>query len=96
MVSYPRGTSDTRRIRRLKPPQELQVETDPRGVPVRLRPAHAWLDVHLVRRPWRIDQHWWRSDQISRMYFRVAPEDGAPLTVYYDLVNKRWFRQEYA
>ena len=96
MVGNPGRTPDTRRIRRLKPPRTLQVEADSSGVPVRLRETHSWLDVRLVRRPWRIDQHWWRCDELSRMYFRVAPEDGAPLTVYYDLVSGRWFRQEYA
>ena len=96
MVSHPGRTADTRRIRRLKPPLALQVEADASGVPVRLREAGGWLNVRPVRRPWRIDQHWWRSDEVSRIYFRVAPEDGEPLTVYYDLVSGRWFRQEYA
>lgn len=96
MVGYPRGTSDTRRIRRLKPPQPLQVEADRAGIPLRLRGPRAWQSVRLVRRPWRIDQHWWRSDEIRRMYFTVAPEDGAPFTIYYDLIGGLWYRQEYA
>jgi hypothetical protein len=29
------------------------------------------------------------------MYYRVAPEDGPPLTIYHDLVSGSWFRQEY-
>jgi hypothetical protein len=52
-------------------------------------------DVALVRRPWRIDQHWWRGDHIRRDYFRVAPQDGPPLTIYHDLVSDGWFRQEF-
>jgi hypothetical protein len=54
-----------------------------------------WQDVTLVRRPWRIDQHWWREGPISRLYYRVAPADGPPLTVYHDLISDEWSRQEY-
>jgi hypothetical protein len=95
MVSYPRGTSDTRRIRRLKQPDAVEVEADAEGTPLRLRTGKAWAEVTLMRRPWRIDQHWWRGDGIARMYYRVAPEDGAPLTLYHDLSTGRWYRQEY-
>jgi hypothetical protein len=54
-----------------------------------------WQAVTLARRPWRIDQHWWRSDPISRVYYRIATADGPPLTVYHDLINDTWSRQEY-
>ena len=94
MVSNPRGTSDTRRIRRLKAPGPIEVETDETEAPHRVRLAGQWRDVSLVRRPWRIDQHWWRSP-VSRIYYRVTTEEGAPLTIYRDLVTREWFRQEY-
>jgi hypothetical protein len=55
----------------------------------------AWSEVTLARRPWRIDQHWWREQGLSRMYYRVAPEDGPPLTIYRDLLSGEWARQEY-
>jgi hypothetical protein len=54
-----------------------------------------WHDVQLVRRPWRIDQHWWRAEPVSRVYYRVASEDGPPLTIFRDLVTGAWSRQEY-
>jgi len=71
------------------------VEAGEDGAPLRVRLAGRWQDVALVRRPWRIDQHWWRGEPVSRLYFRVAPEDGPPLTVYHDLARGGWFRQEY-
>jgi hypothetical protein len=86
---------DTRRIRRLKSPKDLEVETHADGTPQRVRFGSVWQDVRLARWPWRIDQHWWRSDAIRRDYFRLAPEDGPPLTVYHDLVSGIWARQEY-
>jgi hypothetical protein len=51
--------------------------------------------VSLIRRPWRIDQHWWRDVAVSRLYYRVASDDSPPLTIYRDLISGDWFRQEY-
>jgi hypothetical protein len=65
------------------------------GAPVRLRLGRVWQDVTRVRRPWRVDQHWWRGEPVGRDYYRVMPEGGPPLTVYHDLISGEWFRQEY-
>ena len=57
---------------------------------------NGWQPVSLLRRPWRIDQLWWRpGETVSRRYFSVAPEDGPPITLYQDLLTGRWYRQEY-
>jgi len=95
MVGHTGGSPDPRRIRRLKSPDAVEVEAGAAGAPVRLRIGGRWQDVRLVRRPWRIDQHWWRSEPVSRLYYRVAPEDGPPLTVYRNLIAGTWGRQEY-
>jgi hypothetical protein len=96
MVGNPGRATDTRRIRRLKTPQSLEVEAHEDGAPVRIRSGGAWHGVTLVRRPWRIDQHWWRGECVRRDYYRVAPEDGPPITLYHDLVTDEWARQEYS
>jgi hypothetical protein len=95
MVSYTGRASDPRRIRRLKSPLSLEVEADTDGTPLRLRVGGAWQDVTLGRKPWRIDQHWWRAEAIKRTYFRVVLPDAPSLTIYYDAVRKAWFRQQY-
>lgn len=73
----------------------MEVEADAQGAPLRLRAGNAWQEVTLLRRPWRIDQHWWRGEPVRRDYYRIAPAQGAPLTVYRDTVSGQWFRQEY-
>jgi hypothetical protein len=95
MVGHTGRTADTRRIRRLKQPQALEVDVAEDGSPLRVRFGGGWQDVTPVRRPWRIDQHWWRGDPISRVYHRVAPADGPPFTLYHDLIARSWARQEY-
>ena len=95
MVGNTRGPMDTRRIRRLKAPRDLEVAETEDGQPLRIRLAGVWQDVRLARSPWRIDQHWWRAGAVRRDYFRVLPEDGPPLTIYHDLISGEWARQEY-
>jgi len=95
MVGDTGRETDTRRIRRLKQPRPIEVEAGEDGAPLRVRLAGRWQEAALVRRPWRIDQHWWRGRAVSRLYFRIAPEDGPPLTLYRDIAGGGWFRQEY-
>ncbi len=47
-----------------------------------------------VRDTWRIDEEWWR-DAISRRYYQLELDDGSLRTVYQDLVDGRWYAQEY-
>ncbi len=95
MVGNTRATAITRRIRRLKTPRSVEVEASEEGGPLRLRLGNAWRAVSLARRLWRVEQHWWRGEPVQRDYYRVAPEDRPPLTIYRDLVSGQWFRQEY-
>jgi hypothetical protein len=95
MVGNPRGQTDTRRIRRLKSPRGLQVEAGSDGVPRRVMMDGVWSDVALVRLPWRIDQHWWRGEAISRIYYRITTQDRPAFTIYHDLSGGTWSRQEY-
>jgi len=46
-----------------------------------------------VQDTWRIDDEWWRERPVSRVYWRLAVEDGQVVTVYRDLVGAGWFRQ---
>jgi hypothetical protein len=71
------------------------VQTGESGEPLRLRLDGLWQDAALVRRPWRIDQHWWRGEPVSRVYYRLATGERPPLTIYHDLISRQWFRQEY-
>jgi hypothetical protein len=48
-----------------------------------------------VQDVWRIDDEWWREQPVSRLYWRLALEEGQVVTVYQDLAARRWFRQGY-
>ena len=95
MVNSPGRTTDPRRIRRLKAPSTIDVEVDADGAPVSARIGGSMLPVTLARRPWRVDQHWWRAEPVRRTYYRLAIEGWPPVTVYRDDVSGAWHRQEY-
>ena len=95
MVSNTGRTTDTRRIRRLKSPQDIEVVVSETGEPERVRLGAVWVDVRLMRRPWSIEQHWWRGAELRRMYYQLEPEDAPPLTIYRDLETGEWSRQRY-
>ncbi len=95
MVSDPRGTTGSRRVRRLKEPRPTGVQAAPDGCPRQVLIGGQWQAVRCLRRPWRIDQLWWRGTPVSRMYYRVAPEDGPPLTLFRNLISDDWYSQEY-
>jgi hypothetical protein len=73
----------------------VAVAEGPGGAPAALIVPGGRVPLTALRPPWRIDQLWWRETPVSRMYYRVAPEDGPPLTLYHDLVSGAWYRQEY-
>jgi hypothetical protein len=45
---------------------------------------------------WRIDDEWWRTRPVSRLYYSLLLEDGRTVTVYRDLVSGRWFKHAYS
>jgi hypothetical protein len=44
---------------------------------------------------WRIDDEWWRSEPISRIYYSIIFASGQRLVIYKDLINSHWYRQAY-
>lgn len=97
MVAHSRTPARPHRLRPLRQPRPVAVEVDAEGKPaaVRLRPGE-WLRVAEVQDVWRIDDEWWRERPVSRLYWRLALEDGQVVTLYRDLVSGRWARQAYA
>ena len=74
-------------------PQALEVTVrDGRPAAVRLKKRS--LKVSEVANTWRIDEEWWRKP-ISRLYFLLDLENGMRLTVFLDLEQGGWYRQNW-
>lgn len=76
-------------------PRPISVEESATSEPVRVLLHRDWQSVEVTRGVWYVDQHWWRGHPIRRAYYRIAPAEGAPLTIFKDLATGEWFRQEY-
>jgi hypothetical protein len=92
MVENPRAEARADPLRPVNKPVPIEMDGND---PVRLRIKRRWLAVNEWRDRWRIDDEWWRGEEISRMYFRVLLEDGREVTVFRDLVKRGWYLQTY-
>ena len=93
--------------RALNRPRPLRVEAGEDACPEpgvsrsrRSRPIAVHLSgqrcaVESVLETWRIDDEWWRERPVSRLYFTLLLEDGQTVTLFRDLVSRRWAKQAY-
>jgi hypothetical protein len=92
MVENPRAETRADPLRPVNQPVPIEMDDND---PVRLRVKGRWLVVSAWRDRWRIDDEWWRGEEISRMYFKVLLEDGREVTIFRDLVKCGWCLQTY-
>jgi hypothetical protein len=65
------------------------------GKPVMVRIKRRRLLIIEVINVWRIDEEWWRK-AFSRLYFLLEVEGGMRITLFHDLENGGWYRQNWA
>ncbi len=95
MVPDSRAASSHHRLRPLNEPQTVLVEVDLEGWPVAVTLRNRRMAVQQILDCWRIDDEWWRERPVSRFYWQVALEDGRSVTVFLDLIERQWWRQNY-
>jgi hypothetical protein len=78
----------------LNQPDPLAVEENQAGLPtaIRLKQRHS---IMTIEDCWRIDDEWWRSEPISRLYYAVILDSGRKMVLSKNLVDKRWYQQSY-
>jgi len=77
----------------LNPPTPLGVKVSTDDYPSELQVGGDWLGVVSVDDMWRIDDEWWREKPVGRLYFRLLTCKGTRLTVFRDLLEDKWYRQ---
>ena len=95
MVENPRAETRANPLRPINEPVPIEMDGGDGESPVRLCIKRRWLAVSEWRDRWRIDDEWWRAEEISRLYFKVLLEDGREMTIYRALVKRRWYLQSY-
>jgi hypothetical protein len=70
------------------------VEESPAGLPsfVRLKRRQK---IIAVEDCWRIDDEWWRSEPVSRLYYAVILASGQRIVLSKNLIDRSWYRQTY-
>jgi hypothetical protein len=75
-------------------PVPLKVEEDADGLP-RVVSGKRRQVVASIEDRWRIDDEWWRTGPLSRLYYSVRLASGQRLVLYKDLTAGGWYRQSY-
>jgi hypothetical protein len=80
-------------LRRVNLPQTAAVEEDSGGLPVAvvLSPDRRET-VECVLDRWRLDDEWWRSAAVCRLYYAVMLSSGRRLVIYKDFITGAWYR----
>ena len=95
MVAHTGAAGGPGRVRPLNRPRPLRVEADEQGRPISVYLSGRRYTVEAVLETWRIDDEWWRQCSVSRLYLSLLLEDGRTVTVYRNLVSRRWAMQAY-
>jgi hypothetical protein len=91
MVKNPRTTLCADSIKPVNIPEPVRVEENASSpVSVKLKQRQP---VTAIEDKWRIDDEWWRSDRISRLYYTVQLASGHRLVLFKDLIKKSWYIQ---
>jgi hypothetical protein len=81
-------------LRRINLPEPIEVAESASAGPLAVRSTKRQT-VKAIEDMWRIDDEWWRSEPVSRLYYAVLLDSGQRLVIYRDLVEGRWYRQMY-
>lgn len=73
-------------------PEAVRVEENSAGEPAAVHLGRRQ-EVRSIDDRWRIDDEWWRSEEISRMYYVVLFKSGQKVVVFKDMVKGDWWRQ---
>ena len=90
-------TGKTLRADTTKPvnlPEPLSVKESPTGLPIAVKLKRRQTII-AIEDCWRIDDEWWRSEPVSRLYYAVILASGQRMVLSKNLIDKYWYRQSY-
>jgi hypothetical protein len=74
-------------------PVPIEVKEGNHHTPQAIQLKGQWVRVGMIADLWEIDEEWWREKPIGRRYYRVVTEDERIVTIFWDLVDGGWYRQ---
>jgi hypothetical protein len=94
MVPYPGKTLRVSACKPVNLPEPISIQEAAPGKPVAIGMSGRQV-VATIDDCWRIDDEWWRSQPVSRIYYTVHLASGQRWTIYKDLLGEGWYRQTY-
>ena len=94
MVQNPRAASGPGYLRPLNAPVPVRVKESPSQHPNSLILDGRAIEMASIADTWEINDEWWRGQPIARLYYRVVTREGRHLTIFRDLVDGQWYRQQ--
>ncbi len=65
------------------------------NVPARVRFKRKMQKVQEIINLWRVDDGWW-AKPASRMYYTLELDGGSRITLFRDLLNNKWYKQNWS
>ena len=78
---------------KLNTPEPIRVKEDHSALPVMVKTASRLVGIQAIDDRWRLDDEWWRSEPVSRLYYAVLLASGQKVVLYKDFINQHWYRQ---
>ena len=86
-------TTGNRSLIPMNPPVPLAVEETERQRPLAIMLKGRMVKVARIVDVWAVEEEWWREKPIERTYYQVITEDERRVSIFRDMVNDRWYRQ---
>ena len=80
-------------LRFLKKPMPLQIETDNHQVPLNVLSRGHWRVVGAILDQWHVEDEWWKSNSIDRMYYECVLNNGNHIVLFRDCTSNEWYKQ---
>ena len=102
MVQNSRTASGPGYLRPLNAPVPVRVKEGPSQHPNSLvldertdgRTDGRAIEIASIADIWEINDEWWRGQPVARLYYRVVTQEGRHLTIFRDMVDGQWYRQQ--
>ena len=94
MVKNPGETLHSGAYKPLNTPEPIQVEENANGKPLAVREKRRQR-IETIDDYWRLDDEWWRSEPVSRLYYAICLASEQKMVIYKDLTNGSWYCQSY-
>ena len=93
MVQNSRKTSSFNYLRAINTPIPIVVKESPKKLPKSLAINGYIKHIALISDIWEINDEWWRSKPISRLYYQAITQEGRQITIFNDLIDHQWYQQ---